>query len=271
MDAAGFDLSREGHLPQEIEVVGFAEFNSHGGLGFRRFRWGLASGISPVILNISLFFLKAKVIVIFLVLFYFDLGQDMIDKFAFEFSTSVCKLFLASDQTILNKWFFLFRFAIFFLFVDQKGIPIFECVFCSSLKGVNNFRPLLLAVVVSDQLQQLDILIKFPRSFFEVGVEVAVPVFPALFGASEDLVGKGVASVQFLWDHLPVEDVGVHVGPGQLFLNYFPEHVGFEIHPVFYREVGFSDAEPFEHAVAGVYSWNQNCDLVPVILGQIFL
>lgn len=92
----------------------------------------------------------------------------------------------------------MFRFAIFFLFVNEEGISIFECVFCSSLEGVNYFRPLLLAIVVSDQLQQLDVLVKLPGSFFEVGVEVAVPVLPALLGTSENLLGKRVASVQLL-------------------------------------------------------------------------
>lgn len=170
MDTAGFYFSRKGHLSQKIEVVNFAEFNAHGRLGFRRLIWGLASGISPVVLDLSFFFLKAKVLDIFLIFLYFNLSEDMIDKFAFKIPSSIWILFLASGQTILNKWFFLFWFAIFFLFIDEEGISIFKCVLCSSLEGVNNFRPLLLTVVISDQVQQLDVLVEFPGSFFEVGV-----------------------------------------------------------------------------------------------------
>ena len=76
------------------------------------------------------------------------------------------------------------------LFFQKEGVPIFECVFSASLEVVDYLRPLLVAVVVFDESQKLDVFGGQPGTLFEPWIQETVPVLPALLGTSEHLSGR---------------------------------------------------------------------------------
>ena len=88
---------------------------------------------------------------------------------------------------------------------------------------------------------------RFPGSFLQIGVQVAIPVLSALFGVPEDLVLAVVKEVKPLGDHLPV--LGVLRLPLEALLgDQFAQETGFLLTPVVGGEVDFFEAEPLEHA-----------------------
>lgn len=50
----------------------------------------------------------------------------------------------------------------------------------------------------------MEVFLLRPRTLLEVGVEVTVPVLPALFGAAVDFVAGGVEEVEFLGNKPPI-------------------------------------------------------------------
>ena len=92
----------------------------------------------------------------------------------------------------------------FGLLLHDEGEPVFEGVFGPALELADHFGPPFLALVFLDDGEQQQILLFCPGSLFEVRVEVAVPVFPALFSATVDFVGIGVHEVEFLGDDAPI-------------------------------------------------------------------
>jgi hypothetical protein len=73
-------------------------------------------------------------------------------------------LLVVSLEAIFDKGDFLFGLADASLLVQQEGVPILQSILCPSLEVVDNLRPLLAAVVVLDQSQQLHILRSKPGS-----------------------------------------------------------------------------------------------------------
>ena len=98
----------------------------------------------------------------------------------------------------------MLAFAELFLLFDEKSIPVLQSVLSPAFKRVYYLRPLLLSIVVPDQLQQLHILLHAPWPFLESGIQVAVPVLSALLGTPEYLHLVGVYAVESLGDELPV-------------------------------------------------------------------
>ena len=80
--------------------------------------------------------------------------------------------------------------------------------------------PLLEALVVLDELEQLHIFVELPRPFFELRTEITSPVLPALLGVPEHFVLVRVEVVQLLRDALPLLDGFSLSVVGQLRLHY---------------------------------------------------
>lgn len=104
----------------------------------------------------------------------------------------------------------MFGFADFLLLLNEKCISIFECVFSPTFKGVHNLRPFLLAIVAADECKQLNILLYLPGTFFDLRVEVAIPVLSALFSTSEYFIQRFIELILSLGDCFPVDSVRVH-------------------------------------------------------------
>lgn len=83
-------------------------------------------------------------------------------------------------------------------FLDYKFVSIFQGIFCPSFKMSCQFGPFFEPFIITYKLKQFDIFLLLPEALFELRVEVAVPVFFALFGISVDFVLICVESIEFL-------------------------------------------------------------------------
>jgi hypothetical protein len=105
----------------------------------------------------------------------------------------------------------LFGLTELFLLVDQKSVSVFEGVFSSAFEMVDDFGPFLLSIVVVDEGKQLDVFFDLPGSLFNLGIQVAVPVFSALFCTPEDFLLALIDLVLLFSNEFPVDGVGVDV------------------------------------------------------------
>mgnify|MGYP006928761179 CR=1 FL=1 len=96
-------------------------------------------------------------------------------------------LLVAAIKAIFDETFLLFWFTHLFLFFDKEGKPIFKWVFRPSFEKVDDFWPLL-AMTATNLGQEENVFLNFPRTFFKVRIQEAIPVLSALFRASKDLV-----------------------------------------------------------------------------------
>ena len=102
LDATWLHLSREGNLPQFIEVCYFAVFNGHWGVRCWAFGGCLTSCFSSLILNVVFLCLAVEGYAIFK-RFHFFFIEDMVDKAAFVFSISARELLSASVEAVFNE------------------------------------------------------------------------------------------------------------------------------------------------------------------------
>ena len=69
------------------------------------------------------------------------------------------------------------------LLLHQEVESVFDRILSSTVKNFWNLSPLLSKL--NEMIQELQILLRSPETFFEVGIHVARPMFSTLFGRSE--------------------------------------------------------------------------------------
>jgi hypothetical protein len=150
------------------------------------------------------------------------------------------------------------------LLLDDQSVPVLQCVFSAPIEVLHDLGPLLRSFVLLDALQQLDVLLWLPGALLEVGIEVAVPVFPALLGVSKYFVVPVVEKVKSLGDKFPILGVLV-LALIALLVDEGGEQVALFLAPVVGGEVDLLKTEPLEHAGLGCNSWDERSDHFPVL------
>ena len=84
------------------------------------------------------------------------------------------------------------------LLLHDESEAIFECIFCPSLELAHHLSPLLLALVLLDDVEEEEVFLLGPGSLLEVGVEVTVPMLTALLGTAVNFMGVGIEEVELL-------------------------------------------------------------------------
>jgi len=127
---------------------------------------------------------------------------------------------------------------VLFLLVNDQSISIFQSIFSPAIKILYNFWPLFRAFVLFDTLKQLNIFFRFPRPFFKIGIEIAIPMFSALLGISEYFIFSVIEEVKSLWYHFPI--FGIFGFSLIAFLvDQFSEKIALFLAPVIRGKVDF--------------------------------
>lgn len=77
---------------------------------------------------------------------------------------------------------------VLFLLINYQSVPVLKSVFCPTVEIFDDFRPFLGPFVLFDALQELNVFLRFPRSFLEVRVQIAVPMLSTLLCISKDFI-----------------------------------------------------------------------------------
>jgi hypothetical protein len=170
-------------------------------------------------------------------------------------------------QILLNDLQLASVLVLSLLLVDDQRVPILQGVFSASVEVLDDFRPLLAAPVVADAAQQQVVLLGSPRSLLEAGIEVAVPVFPALLGVAVDLLLPPRQEVQLVRDHLPV--LRLLPRPVARLPHQPAQQGGLLSAPVVGGQVHLLQTQPLEHARLCSHPWDQGGDRRPLLLLRI--
>lgn len=171
-------------------------------------------------------------------LFFFENRTDKLSSTLFSAHSLELS---ASLETIIDESFFLFWFTDFSLFINEKSISIFEGVLSSTLKRVHNLRPFLLPIVSPYQTQQLDIFFYLPRPFFNLRIQITIPMFSALFGTSKYFSILMIDLILFLSHCFPIDLIQMHIRPRKLFFNNSSKKRRLVIVPMLNWKVNFFD------------------------------
>ena len=114
---------------------------------------------------------------------------------------------IASNSIFFNNLKFCLVFIVFLLLVNYQSISIFQGIFSSAIKIFHYFRPFLGAFVLLYAFKKLNILFRLPRTFFQVRIQVAIPMLSALFSISKYFIISIVQEIKSLRDHLPIFSV----------------------------------------------------------------
>jgi hypothetical protein len=140
------------------------------------------------------------------------------------------------------------------------------------LEVVHYLRPLLVAVVVLNEAQKLDVFLNKPGPLFKAGIQETVPVLSALLRAPEHLRRRCISEVKFFCHCLPVEMGKIlHISIHLLMVDNAPQKLALLGRPITVGKIGLADAEPLEHAAAAAYSRNECCDVFPILRGELFV
>ena len=124
------------------------------------------------------------------------------------------------------------------LLVNDQSIAIFQSILSSTIEILYDLWPLFRAFVLLDALKQLNIFLGFPRPFLEIGIEIAIPVFSALFGISKYLVFSIIEEVKSLRNHFPIFGI-FGFSLIALLVDQFSEEVAFFLAPIIGGKVDF--------------------------------
>ena len=109
----------------------------------------------------------------------------------------------------------------------------------------------------------MEVFLLCPWPLLEVGVEIAVPMFPALLGAAVDFVGGSVKEIKFLGNKSPIF-LSVFPWIRTSLLDNFLKQVGFSLTPPIWGEVVLLQTEPLKHARIGCDARNEGCNEFPI-------
>ena len=168
-------------------------------------------------------------------------------------------------KNLANQIFFRFIGRQLFLFFQKQVEPVFKSVLCSSFKLKLNSWPSLVATAFQNYLEKLPILLSLPWSLLNFRVKVTTPMLSALLGSPENSL-LVVSIVEFLGNALPIEWSQLsefvysilYDAQKKVFLIFLPFMMG---------QFKLLQANEFEHAIPACCSWNQLCDLDPIIFG----